>query len=87
MGSPTPSMKSDSKDGFEQKEEVERDCDTTDESDDSSSNEDVTKSKKNENKIPSVSLTIENFYNPEQTAVIAEEIMSMFKFIHHNSIR
>lgn len=34
------------------------------------------KKKKNKNTIPRISLTVENFFNPEQAVVFAEEIMS-----------
>lgn len=36
------------------------------------------KKKKNKNTVPSISMTVENFYNPEQAVVLAEEIMSAF---------
>lgn len=37
--------------------------------------------KKNKNTIPKMCLTVESFYNPEQAALLAEEIMSEFALV------
>lgn len=47
------------------------------------------KKKKNKNTVPKYSLTVENFYNPEQAVVLAEEIMSKIfcLFLEFGSLR
>lgn len=80
--SPTPSMES-SKDVFdrdeteEQNESEKSENDSEDENSGEESDEQTAKKKnKNKDAIPRFSLTVENFYNPEQAKQFASEIMS-----------
>lgn len=83
VGSPTPSMESEQQSEksylSENSSEEQTDQDESNESETNSENEEKQNEKRRrkskKNKIPGVSLTIENFYNPEQAKKFAQEIM------------
>lgn len=89
LGSPTPSMESDqaqSPESNEDKDDEESDSEDSENSVDSERDNDSEteadkKRRKKKNKVPSVSLTVEEFYNPQQAAELAAGIMSKL-FVH-----